>query len=709
MSENRYRSVGQAEVNSFAKGCPVQSSKYEILYDSMYDRAVARVTLKNITSKVIKTVYVSAECFDDAGDSLGSTGDFALQDITLGAGEERAVETDILLTDRNVSKINITVSKLVFVGGEVFRNEDITLIEVPEQKALSNRYPNYAQIVRECKNVVSPIFVPDTFDGAWRCTCGAVNLEGEEKCIACSVSKEWLDTHFDDEYLEKAAEEYEVKRYEEKCAPVYEAAMNPEKTVSGYREAANKLWTIADYKDAKDIAEEYSKIADKMAKEIAEKEALEKEAKERAEKEAENQRLAELYEAAKPKEETEKAYLAAAAAMKELSGYADSAKLAKVYQNKAKQIVRDQLKAIPKDDRVSRYTREEYLAHLEKVAYWKRNIIITVVCFAIVAVLSVLYYFFIHEPIELNNTYNSAITLMETKSGKAYCEAAVILRELGDYKDAKEQLKKLSLEITGGERDDAYLSTSDEMYYLTLSDTTTGVITYNEDYTVKSDLIIPDYFDGFKVTAIEASACSSSKDLTKLTLPKTLISIGDSAFQKCVNLKEVNLGETNLKALGTNTFEGCTSLTAIELPKSLRTIGASCFSGCTALTSAKLSDGMSEIPSKMFYKCSALSTVVFPEKVKIIGDNAFYQCSSLTELALPHTVNTIGDYAFYKCSSVKSVDLYTAMTKVSIYAFDICTSLETVNYYGTEEDFKKIFVDRNNDAFLNATVVYKEK
>jgi len=324
--------------------------------------------------------------------------------------------------------------------------------------------------------------------------------------------------------------------------------------------------------------------------------------------------------------------------------------------------------------------------------------------------MSVLYYFFVHEPITQNNTYNSAITLAETKTPKGYCEAAVILRELGDYKDAKDQLKKISLAITNGERDDAYLSTSEEMYYLKLSDTTTGLVTYDKDrYTFKADLIIPDYLDGYKITAIDAQACQGAKELEKLTLPKTLTTIGDAAFKGCINLKEVNFAESSLRSLGATAFDGCTALTSIELPKSLRTIGKGCFANCTSLTYAKLSDGMSEIPSAMFNKCSSLAEVVFPEKVKIIEDNAFYQCSSLTVLELPHTVHTIGDYAFYKCSGVKSVDLYTAMTKVSIYAFDVCTSLETVNYYGTEEEFNKIFVDRNNDPFLNATVVYKTK
>ena len=162
MSESRYRSVCIKDLDSFAGACPIQISKYEILYDSMYDRAVARVTIKNISSKAIKTAYVCAQCFDDAGDDLGSTGDFALMDINLNAGDTTTPETDVIRTDRNVSSISVKITKLVYTDGEVFRSENSTLVKLTEQAALSNRYPNYAQITRECKGIVTPIFVPDT-------------------------------------------------------------------------------------------------------------------------------------------------------------------------------------------------------------------------------------------------------------------------------------------------------------------------------------------------------------------------------------------------------------------------------------------------------------------------------------------------------------------------------------------------------------------
>ncbi|MBQ7847749.1 MAG: leucine-rich repeat protein, partial [Clostridia bacterium] len=595
-------------------------------------------------------------------------------------------------------------SKLVFADGDVFRNENHELVELPEQTPADKRFPNYDQLSRECRGVVALSYIPDKVPGAWRCACGQMSLEGEASCVACHVALEWLDTHFDADHLEKAAEEYEKTRYEAKCAPIYEAALNPEKTVAGYREAANKLWTISDYKDAQKIAENYTKIADEMAKELREKEEKEKEEKLLAEKEAEYQRMKALYDAAKPTEESEAAYLKASAEMKKLSGFEDSAKLAKVYQNKAKQIVRNEIKATPKDERESRYTREEYIAHLEKVAYWKRNIIITLICFAIVAVMSVSYYFFIHAPMEKNNTYENAVNLAESGNVRGYCEAAVIFRSLGDYKDCEEQLKQLSLKITDGERDDAYLSTIDEMYYLTIVDRNTGKITYNTDgYTVKEHLVIPDYLDGMAVKEIEENALSGSKELLSLTLPKTLVTIGSGAFSRCVNLKEVNLGDTNVYSIGQSAFSGCTSLVSIELPDRTREVGASCFDGCTSLKEVKLSNGMSEIPASMFNKCVSLSKVVYPSKVKTIGDNAFYQCSALKSAALPATVRVIGGYAFYKCTSIEYVDLYSTMETVSIYAFDVCTSLKTVNYYGTEEEFKKIFVDRNNDAFMNAS------
>ena len=51
-----------------------------------------------------------------------------------------------------------------------------------------------------------------------------------------------------------------------------------------------------------------------------------------------------------------------------------------------------------------------------------------------------------------------------------------------------------------------------------------------------------------------------------LNLPKSVETIGNSAFYECTNLKVVNL-RSNLKSIGVSAFEKCKSLESITLPK----------------------------------------------------------------------------------------------------------------------------------------------
>ena len=59
--------------------------------------------------------------------------------------------------------------------------------------------------------------------------------------------------------------------------------------------------------------------------------------------------------------------------------------------------------------------------------------------------------------------------------------------------------------------------------------------------------------------------------------------IMDRAFSGCKNLTKVYLGETTV-SIGSNAFSGCSSLTTIKIPSSVTTIWNSAFSGCSNLT-----------------------------------------------------------------------------------------------------------------------------
>ena len=88
-------------------------------------------------------------------------------------------------------------------------------ILLPKQRVIWQSDPLYQKIKAECAGKTEAKYYPDTIEGAWRCTCGCINLCGTEKCALCGCEKSWLDSHFDNDYLENlnlSEKENEKKR-----------------------------------------------------------------------------------------------------------------------------------------------------------------------------------------------------------------------------------------------------------------------------------------------------------------------------------------------------------------------------------------------------------------------------------------------------------------------------------------------------------------
>ena len=73
------------------------------------------------------------------------------------------------------------------------------------------------------------------------------------------------------------------------------------------------------------------------------------------------------------------------------------------------------------------------------------------------------------------------------------------------------------------------------------------------------DLVIPAKHNGFPVTAIDDNVFSSNKTLVSVTIPDTVVTIGNSSFKGCHNLKNVYIGEyrSDLMEIGKQAFFGC--------------------------------------------------------------------------------------------------------------------------------------------------------
>lgn len=121
---------------------------------------------------------------------------------------------------------------------------------------------------------------------------------------------------------------------------------------------------------------------------------------------------------------------------------------------------------------------------------------------------------------------------------------------------------------------------------------------------------------------------------TNITIPKSVLMIGESVFANCRYLSSVNIPDS-VQEIGKNAFYRCTSLKSVIIPKNVEYIGERAFEECESLQSVNIIDGVKEIGRRAFYNCTSLKSVSIPESVEYIGDMAFLHCPELQEIKTP--------------------------------------------------------------------------
>lgn len=153
----------------------------------------------------------------------------------------------------------------------------------------------------------------------------------------------------------------------------------------------------------------------------------------------------------------------------------------------------------------------------------------------------------------------------------------------------------------------------------------------------RGDLVVPQWVQDdasaqdYQVRGLSEYACIYCNELTSVTLPEGLTSIGYAALSGCSNLRWMQLPST-LVTLADWACYGDASLQMVTLPEATRRVGACAFAFCTELDS-----------------------LVLGAKTRAVGAQAFYYCSELTEVYLPWTVTQIGVYAFAYCSALRRI------------------------------------------------------
>ena len=256
--------------------------------------------------------------------------------------------------------------------------------------------------------------------------------------------------------------------------------------------------------------------------------------------------------------------------------------------------------------------------------------------------------------------------------------------------------------------------------------------TYKQMHVVIPETVTIDSKE-YTVTALGDNVFSNYKHFADVTFPKTLKTIGCSAFANVLNLKvyvedieawlrierkwpvdmtgftlyaggekvtDININEPVSK-IGDWQFAGVVGLNVVKLFGSVKTVGVGAFQGCdvkeiyvvaaesigegafkdcASLTWASFGSSTAGIPENCCVGCKKLETVTMGNNVKTIGARAFYECSNLKKVVFSSSLEEIGVLAFYSCNLRYTNTTVESLTTIGNLAFSHCGGLKTLPF-----------------------------
>ncbi len=257
---------------------------------------------------------------------------------------------------------------------------------------------------------------------------------------------------------------------------------------------------------------------------------------------------------------------------------------------------------------------------------------------------------------------------------------------------------------------------------------------------------------------------SRASSVKKIVISYGVTSIGDVAFNNCINLTHVTI-PSSVTYIGMLAFQNCTSLTSVQIPSSVSSIGIAPFRDCSGLMEISVTTsnsyyvsfggvlfnksfseliqfpggrtgaynvpyGVETIPNSAFLGCS-LSSISLPATVTNIDTSAFQNSDSLTQVTLSSNLQKLMDFAFYSCDlkeivipaslltvedaafeyneKLSDIALLNPDLNVNVYAFsDTANKNVSVYFAGTEEYYSEMRVATGlctTNSYSNNTVL----
>ena len=245
------------------------------------------------------------------------------------------------------------------------------------------------------------------------------------------------------------------------------------------------------------------------------------------------------------------------------------------------------------------------------------------------------------------------------------------------------------------------------------AEVTSGSIYYSGEIVIPKTVTYENVV--YNVTSIDNWAFGyGSSGPTSITIPNSVTSIGDYAFEGCGDITSITI-PSSVKSIGNHAFQGCDGLTSVHIselkswcgiafsdelsnplthahhlflngieikdmviPSTVMSIGDKAFYGCSGLTSITMGTSVASIGNSAFYGCSGLTSITIGNNVTSIGGWAFDGCYGLTSITISNSVTSIGEWAFSGCSGMTSITIGNSVTNIGERAFYGCSGLASI-------------------------------